>query len=259
MSKYLCFLKNEISLLTTYKFDLFARWIYGITQVIVYYYLWSLSSNNPNDKHRILLYFVLFHGILNSMLTSRTASNISDAIKTADINNLILKPISFPITQVIRTITPIIARSIIPTILLILGCIIYPNSFAPFSIGNLIVSLLFFSLGLITWNVLFSVIGFIAFWTIENNSFITVVDLILNFLKGAYIPYYLFPRIFKRLLQYTPIPHFVSLPIDIYMGNFDFSLLFMNILIYLIWFIILLSIASFLYKRGLKKYEGYGI
>lgn len=259
MRKYICLIKNEISLLTTYKFDLFARWVFGITQVIVYYYLWRLTSNSLEDKNKFLLYFILFHGILNGMHTGRTASNISNAIKTADINNIILKPISFPLTQVIRTLTPIIARSIVPTILLILGYIILPAIFAPASIIHLTVSVLFFAFGLFTWNILFSILGFIAFWTIENNSLITVIDLILNFLKGAYIPYFLFPGIIQRFLSYTPIPYFISLPIDIYMGNYQFSDMVKNLLIYMIWFIIFLFIAKYLYKKGLQRYEGYGI
>lgn len=227
-------------------------------EVIIYVALWSLMSKDSSDTYRLIAYFTLYYGLLNNIHTSKTAGWIANAINTGDLNNFLVKPINFPLLQVIRTITVIIVRTLVPIVILILGCIFFPQIFAPLSLLNFLAFLLFVLLGVIIWNLLTISISTLAFRGAEISSTLTVLDLLINLFKGAYIPAFYFPAWLTKVLSFTFIPYLASYPIKLYQETINYQELMFSFAVALAWIAFLGFTAVYFYKLGLKRYEASG-
>ena len=258
MRKYWLFFKSQIAVATTYRIDLYGRWVISLFGVILYVALWSVTSDSKGEIYKLVAYFSLFYGVLNNMHSGRVALWIAEAINTGSLNNFLIKPVNFPLLQVIRGLTLAIIRIMVPVIILIAGCIFFPQIFLPLSFINFIASLLFSILGLIIWNVLIVSLSTIAFRGTEINSVMTVLDLVIALLKGAYIPAILFPAWVSKGLSFTFIPYLASYPIKLYMEPIVLSDFLFSVGVALIWIVAFSFTAIFFYKRGLRNYEAAG-
>jgi ABC-type uncharacterized transport system permease subunit len=102
------------------------------------------------------------------------------------------------------------------------------------------------------------ILGTVAFRGTEIGSLNTTIDLILNLLKGAYIPAFLFPASVIAFLKLTPIYYLNAFPIDVYQGKVNLGEFIWGFLIICIWIISLSWIFGKLFKKGLLSYEAYG-
>lgn len=259
MKKYWLMLKNQVSLITNYRVELFGRWIMNAFEIIVYFSLWRLTTQgNPDKTKELFIYFLLTYGILQNLQTGKAAQWMADDILSGDAAKYFIKPISFPLTQIIKSVTVLISRIAFPSLLIISGIIIRPDYFSPVSGINFFFAVLFALLGLVAWNQLMILIGTIAFWGTEINSLLTVVDLILNLIKGAYIPAFLFPATVKKLLRLTPINYFIALPIQIYQQTVNYQQIVSALVIIIGWIGILYLAIKLFYKKALKHYQVFG-
>ena len=77
-------------------------------------------------------------------------------------------------------------------------------------------------------------------------------------ISGQYIPIRLFPNKILEIIQWTPIPYLVDLPVSIATGLINSSEWVGHIGIASVWCIILTLMSSAIYNYGIKKYEAYG-
>ena len=234
------------------------RWISNLFEIIVYFSLWSLTADNDADMRRLLIYYILFFGVLHNLQSSRVATWMGEDISSGQLNHYLTKPINFPLATVIRTTAMLITRVTVPVFLLALGALIFPAYLAPASPVNLIFFLAFAGLGLVIWNLLMVLVGCLAFWLTEIKSLITVIDLIFNFIKGAYIPVYLFSDRIKMALALTPFNYLTAFPTDIYQGLVRQEQLLSGFLVAMTWILILGFGSRWLYLRGVRRYEAFG-
>lgn len=259
MGKYYFYLKNQISLITTYRFDLAWRWVSNIFEIVVYFSLWSLTaSGDLSALKKLLIYYVLFYGILHTIQSSRVAAWMGEDISSGNLNQYLTKPVNFPLMTIIRTSTMLISRVTVPLLMLIVGSIFFPSYLAPASVGSLLMFIIFACLGFVMWNLLMILVGCLAFWLTEISALKTVLDLFFSFVKGSYIPYYLYPESFRVFLEFTPFRYLTSFPIDIYQGLVDLDHLIKGLIVCVLWIMVMAVMGDFIYKRGVKRYEAYG-
>jgi len=259
MRKYLLLLKNQISLVTAYRFEMVSRWVMSAFDIVVYVALWSLAvRGDPEKIKRVFLYFVLFYGVLHGLQTGKVAKWMAKDISSGQLNQYLVRPINFPLVQVIKSVTVLIVRSLVPILIVTVGILILPDYFAPVSALNLVLAVIFALLGLVLWNLFMVLMGAAAFWGTEIESLLTVVDLILNLLKGAYIPAFLFPARVSRLLSFTPIPYLNTFPIEIYQQPVSAGAIFSGLAVIWFWGLALGALATLAYRRGLRRYEAAG-
>jgi len=259
MKKYWLLLKNQVSLITNYRIDLFGRWIVSLFEISVYYSLWRLTSQgNKVIERQIFIYFVLTYGILNNLQSSKTARWMANDILSGNAAKYLIKPIALPLTMVIRSIPAILSRIVTPALLITLGTFLLPNYFAPQSVSSLLFAVITALLGLIFWNQVMILIGTIAFWGTEIESLTIAFGLSMNLIKGAYIPAFLFPNTVKQIIRLTPINYLVALPIEIYQNQVSLNFLIKNWLIIIFWIALFVLIINWFYRKALKHYQAYG-
>lgn len=259
MKKYWLVFVNQFSSLATYRMELFMRWIMNSFDVVVYSILWSLVySGDPVQIKKIILYFTLYWGVVNNIHTGRVAQWISRDINSGEINNFLIKPIYFPLVQVMKCLVVVIMRVFIPCLILIFGSIFLPDIFAPKGWFNLVLFLGFTLMGMVIWNLMLITISTLAFRGTEIKSLLTSLDLVLNLAKGAYIPAYLFSEKIKQALALTFIPYLASFPIRLYQEVVSSQEIINALSVGLVWVGVFFMSAIYLYNKGLKIYEAQG-
>ena len=258
MYKYSLFAKAQIAQLSSYRFELMWGWVYRVLAAAVYIALWSLTANNDTDTHRLISYFFLYHVMLNPLSTGKLARWISKRIHTGEVNNYLVKPISFPAVQFTRLIGTYIARLTVPMLLLIILSLARPDIFAPASATHLFIFIVFVILSVVLWQVFMLTLGSIAFWGTEIDHFEVVIHLILSIFKGAFVPVYFFPEVLSQILTVTPIPYLASFGIEVYQGQKGPTETLIGLAVTLTWICIAFVLFRFTYRRGLQNYDALG-
>ena len=252
------FLKSQLSLITTYRIDLYGRWLLNLFAVMLYVALWSVTSGDVADTYKLVAYFSLYYGVLNNIHSSKVAVWIGQAINSGELNNFLIKPVYFPLLQIIRGLAAVLVRIMVPVLIIGLGSVFLPQAFAPLSPINFLAFVFFTILGFLIWNMMIVSVGMIAFLGTEITATLTTLDLVINLAKGAYIPAFFFPLVVTRGLSYTFIPYLASYPIKLYQEPIVWSEFGFGLTIALVWLVIFSLMAVYSYKVGLKRYEAAG-
>lgn len=258
MRKYIALISSQISQVATYRLEFFTSSAMVFVRYVILVSLWQITAqNNKQAEERLLVYFALSMVIL-STYTSKLSGNFSKMIITGDLNNYLLRPISPAVVSFANSIVKIVIRFLSPALLFLVAIILWPDTFAPSDFGSFLAFLALFSVGTIVWNLLMLLLAYTAFWTSANAGLRTVIDLVLTFFLGSFMPAYLFPQALQDFLSLTPIKYMAAFPIDVYQGRSDLSQIIIAFLVMGFWLIMLLLINQKVYKLGLKVYDANG-
>lgn len=258
MKKYILLFKLHISSLAAYRVEFFAQWIYRLLSLGVYITLWSLTARSEEEMHRLVLYFCLLYLIIENLATLKAAKWFSDAVHTGELNSYLIKPLNFPITIIIKVLMRIAIRVMIPIVLFIFAALIRPDIFAASSTEGFVFFVIFSVFGLILWNLFAMTIATISFYGTEIGHLVVVIDLIINFFKGAIIPAYLFPETLQNILFFTPLNYLGAFQIKMYQTIPDMNEVLQALIIMFIWIGFFFVLFKILYSKGLKQYEALG-
>jgi len=101
-------------------------------------------------------------------------------------------------------------------------------------------------------------IGLVGFWFLEVSSLLFVYMLLSFFLSGHMFPLDLLPQPWLGLVQLVPFKYLAYFPAAIFLGKIPADILWREIAIEAAWVIALTFLAKWLYRRGLRRYSGYG-
>lgn len=257
-AKYLLVVKNQFSQILSYRFEIFGNFVFRMFGFMTFYFIWSLTAKTGQEFDKLLVYYFLYYCFFNSFMTSRPAKWFSMAISSGEFSNYLLKPISFPIVNFIRLVALLLARSIMPALVLAVFVLFRPDLFTAVTLSTVILFIIYSMLGVLLWNLFLVFMGSVSFWVIEIGFTLTVIDLMLNFVNGAWIPFYLYPQWMIDLLLLTPIPYFGSFSIMIWQGDLSSTRILECSLVLLAWLVIFFFLGRFTYHQGIKKYEAFG-
>jgi ABC-2 type transport system permease protein len=98
----------------------------------------------------------------------------------------------------------------------------------------------------------------LAFWVLEVSTFIFILYAFEYIASGHLFPLDILPAGIARVLNFTPFPYQLYLPVSIYMGKTVGNDLARGLAIQFGWVIVAYFSARFAWSRGLKKYSAVG-
>ena len=101
-------------------------------------------------------------------------------------------------------------------------------------------------------------IGMIGFWFLEVTSFLYIVNGISYFVSGQMFPLDLLPPFWVWLLKSLPFQYMAYFPAAVFVGKVQGSELIYGLIGELVWAVIFIVLARWLYRRGLRRYSAYG-
>jgi ABC-2 type transport system permease protein len=101
-------------------------------------------------------------------------------------------------------------------------------------------------------------IGMVGFWFLEVTSLLFVYMLFSFFLSGHMFPLDMLPEPWGEIVQFTPLQYLAFFPAQVFLGKVQGWDLAMGLLIELEWVVLFVILSRVLFRRGLKRYSGYG-
>jgi len=264
MNRYLAIMNIWWQRGFTYRLSIFAYRVGEVFEMLVLILMWSRIFENQNvisgyTKEEVITY-VLLGNLFSVIIRSFARDRISGDIYKGQLSSYLVKPMSYLTYVWIRDL----GRAAFPTIFSILtgatvifffrDIVVLPTD--PWLWLILIGMLL---LAFVTEQLIGILIGFIAFWTDDTDAIYEVVARLKRFFSGAFFPIALLPTLFVTISFYLPFAYTFFVPAQLFLGKMTNAEAAHGLLIQLAWIIILQLLVMFVFRKGLRKYEGIGI
>lgn len=101
-------------------------------------------------------------------------------------------------------------------------------------------------------------IGLVAFWWLEISSLLFVYMLLSFFLSGHMFPLDLLGQPWRGLVEMTPLKYLAYFPSAVFLQKVTGAELARGMAIQVAWLIGFVVLSRWLYRRGLRRYSGFG-
>lgn len=206
-----------------------------------------------------MLTYVLVGGLFFIFTRNFTAETVAEDIRTGKLSNFLTKPISYLRYFLAMAQGRIIHMIVGGTTQLILIAIFYRYIVHEVSLGGLLVIALMLIISYYNELLISFAIGTIAFWTEDVDGMYFTISQVRRFLSGYFFPLTLLPAALTAVAYYTPFAYRYFVPMEIFLGKANVMDGVRGIGICLLWTLLLHVIIAFLWRRGIKQYEGVNI
>lgn len=260
MDIYLAILKYNFMEYIRYPFELLSVLIQRVIKISFLLILWKLvldASGKSYNLNELLSYFLLADGIAEITMALRTkfGTLLRDSIKSGSISNFLIKPIKLIPAMYATTWGKRSIYNVPGLISISIGIVLNP----PRNAESILLFIIFF---LIAGSIAFAFNmfeGIMTFYVESPGGIMNSLVHIVRVFSGAMAPLSFFPEKLRVFLSFTPFPAMVYGPIN----SLGYSTIDNNILnelsIAMSWAIIINILMFYFWKKGIKKYEAYGL
>lgn len=238
-SQILMCLKNQ----WIYKTNFILSLISPFLRVYISYIIWkTVIVGNPEYTDQRILIYLFLGGIFTLVFSSASIFTISHLIKSGTLPYLILKPVNL--------IWYLFSQQLGKVVLFIGGIITY------YLIHLNFLGIIYFLLSFLTFSFIVLTMGATAFYLINVWPLGPLMSALILIFSGNSYPLEFLPERVFAIFRYNPFSLIFYQNIKFLQGDAVKLYLFIPLILWLIFFCI---IAKNLLKKGLKKYEGYGL
>jgi ABC-2 type transport system permease protein len=191
------------------------------------------------------------------LFTSNTAWGIGEEIKNGQITGSILKPLGYLGYKFSQSVGALLYRMLffVPVIALVLFLLRNLSSHPAHEFDYLFFLVLAI-LGFILNFLIYYIVGLATFWMGDGYGFFFACMVVVSFMQGQWMPLDLLPRWIAAIGDFLPFKYLFFVPVAIASGRMNFN--YLMLIIPMVWIFAGYLFAQFLYKKGIRKYEGYG-
>ena len=253
-------IRKTIKSETSYVFNTMSASVLGMLPVVIMIFLWKAvlkSGGIINDLRleQIISYYFVAYIVSCIVDASEIAREISMSIRAGQINNFLIKPLSYPKYMLQKHVGKKIFQVITISIPSVIFYYIYSEN----------INIQFNHLGWFLFSLIMAVllnfyifffIGILSFWFIENGGLIQLWRNVMQIITGEKIPLYLFPVTVQAAFFILPFKYVVYFPVSILLEkNVDYG----SLLVQVAWLLVMLLIVRITWNRGCRINEGVGI
>jgi len=101
-------------------------------------------------------------------------------------------------------------------------------------------------------------IGLVGFWMLEVSSLLFVYMLFQFFLSGHMFPLDLIDEPYRTIVGFLPVKYLAYFPAAVFLGKVHGTALAIDMGMLIAWTLFFFVMSKVIYRRGLKRYSGYG-
>lgn len=264
MKKYLAIISAYWQRAFMYRFTILAYRIGEIAEVVILVTLWSaIFANQPIVGGYTLpqmITYIMVGNIIHSIIRNFLSQVVATDIREGRLSMYLIRPmgyLDFIFAREIGRILLVMLLSVTTNILLALA-------FSKFMIFNMdplyLIVIILMVLFAFIFELLFSfLIGIIALWTDDIEGIKSTVDRLNRFLSGGYFPLSLLPPFFVSLSFALPFAYSFFVPAQLYLRKISLQDGLKGLGVQIIWILITMIIIRFVWKKGIRRFEGVGI
>ncbi|MCM2350423.1 MAG: ABC-2 family transporter protein [Bacteriovoracaceae bacterium] len=257
---------NEIRKILAFRSDFWVTFL-GQTLVLILIAraLWQsiFAANNTEVMEGFTLPMMTLYYIIvpigNKILTGENVGFLAREIYDGSFNRYLVYPISFFQYKTLTYLTHSVFYALQLVLIYLLFNFFTPEGITLNLLANLAAGVSVFIFASYVFCMLAMAIELISLWADNIWSLMVMVRFFVYFLGGSYMPLNFFPDWAEKILNYTPFPYLVSLPIRTTMGLASSSEIQQGLILLLSWAILFHLMAKLLWHKGESRYSGVGI
>lgn len=205
----------------------------------------------------LLLYFLLVM-IMYSLLYFGDAWAIVDEIHTGKIVGFLVKPTSYYLARVAIYLGKGSVRLLTMIPALVLGLVLLKINIGDLWQLEFLRFLPYMLIGLSLHICIIIILGVLSFPLDRASAAIFTFQTAIYLVGGTLLPLSLFPTWIQTGMKFLPFHFLIYTPLSILLDQPTFLSYFTGLGIDLLWLVLAILVMCFLWKRGMKTYEGFG-
>lgn len=257
MKKYLYIFKSNLMSNLQYVSNIMIGFITYFIVIFIFLNLWqyiysdSKELINGYSMNQMVWYVIITEVLWYATGGRKLCRRISEDVKSGNIAYNINKPYSYVGYSLFSHMSEAILKGILYSIAgIVIGLILLGNidGFSLISIPFIIISMIL----AVIINTLFVIcIGLVSFWIEDSGPFYWVYSkLILVF--GTMFPIEYFPSLIQPILNFSPVYVTTYGPAKLFV-EFKYSNLVLILLAQIIYLVLVSLLATFIYRKGVKR------
>jgi len=231
---------------------------------LLYFYLWrAIFAATPEigtyTVSTMLTYFFIVQ-VIRTTAFSYFGFIINRDIQYGDMANMMTKPISIVPYYYAMEIGKNSVKFLISLISNAFILIVFWNffDFSTVSIGSVLLACVAIIPAHLINFCFVSMIGGLAFWLTDSNRLIFFYFALVTLMAGWVIPIDLFPEPWQTIVLYTPFPYTFYFPVKLAQGLFTTPEIIQGFAIQISYAMLLYTLITLEFKKGLREFEGVG-
>lgn len=258
--KYLYLIRTSLLELIEYRVNIPARSAGFLINLFLTLFLWLAVTGVNGEifsysREEIVLYYLFLSGVLPLVIGGVDFSQrVGWDIKNGDLGGILLKPVT-PFRYYTSLAVSERIKDFVTTVpLVVLAGVMFRTQLklVPTNVLLLLISLTF---TFVLSHLFMGIVGLMAFWTTEINWTSTFIGQVITLFSGVRFPVSFYSKQILGLVGVTPFLYFGFFPAEIFLkrntGNFVFPFF-----VQVFWVSFLFLALNYLWKRGIKRYEG---
>lgn len=251
MRKYFEIFKYSLKTKINFLFDYIVLLFSFAIHVFVFNELWDYILQGKENiagytKPQLIWYIIIGEFIMYSC--NKKYDYIAEQVKSGQIGNMLIRPIDF-IKYTIAEDLSVLVRFIINTIFAVSLGIMFAGQIE-ITLASMIITIISIAISVLMGIYIQLIIGLLAFYTEENDSFWLVTQKLMLLL--VFTPLEFYPEIVQKVFLALPTTYVTYAPARIF-SKFAGNQSIMVLTYQVIAFIVLAVLARVLYKRGVEK------
>lgn len=265
MKKYLYGFKLYFLESFHYRFNTVISLIFGNISTVITIVFWVFIYGGSHETvlngytlSDMITYFVVGE-ILQCFIFSGSGFVYSELIKEGGLNSVLIKPYNIS-TAIFFNNLSVSLTGMLPqfAFTIVLMPIIAKYLKWNLSANNMLLLLLFIIVSSISSHLLWSVLGYMAFWLEEANAVMWSFAVLLNLMTGMFIPLDFFPKWSLPIIEIMPFASWRYIPAKIYLGLLDTEKTIFLLGIHIMWILILILVNKLIWSIGIRRYSSIG-
>ena len=251
----------------TYRFNFLARTLFGFIPLTAILLLWRNIYESKGEGGLVVTFTLAqmtSYYLLVTIVDALTAVNEDDwqiaaDIKDGNISQFLLKPVDylwFRFCLYLAGRGTYLTVAFIPLALVTIylrDYFVLPADGATF--GLFVMSVLMTAM--LQFFISYTM-AMLAFWVMEVSTFIFILYAFEYIASGHMFPLEILPPVVQQILNFTPFPYQLYLPVGIFLGKITGAALIKGLIVQAFWVVAAYFVARFMWFRGIKKYAAAG-
>lgn len=241
------------------------RFLPIVTQIFLWYAIYTAQGGTDNllfgyQYTEMVAYFLMT--MIGRAFSSMPglASNIARQIREGEIKKFLIQPIdmlSYLLATRVAHKAAYYSIALGPFALVFWLCgDFFTTGWPPWP--TFLAFLASLVMGFILGFYLEATIGLVGFWFLEISSLMFVYMLFSFFLSGHMFPLDMLPEPWRTIVLCSPLQYLAYFPAAVFLQKIEGQDLINGLLLELFWTVFFIVLARVLYRRGVKRYSGFG-
>jgi len=246
-----------------YRANLIMYLLYWLVSPIIYLAVWtsiaqskgSVNGFTANDFVTYYMTLLVVDQITSNIVIHTFAYKVQDGSLSGEL---------------IRPIHPMLTNALVNNIafkaLTILGFIpvwiilffLYKPDYSHLTLTGILFALPAMIMGFLVGFLLSAAITSLAFWTTRVYSIHEFYYAMILLFSGQFVPLPLMPKLIQDVAQYLPFQLLIYFPIQLILGKLSSAQIIQGYVVGTIWLVVAISIFTWIWRNGVKRFSAVG-